>query len=365
MALPLGDFSPVVPRPVTGILWSLLAFGVLAFLLGASGLAPERAWQTYLVNFLFWSGLSLAGLALAAILHIVRAGWAEPLRRLAIAGAGFLPLSFALFFPLLLGRRVLFSWMREPPTRSFPMLFFRDAFGLALLYGSGLAFFHYSVLPESARSRRILGVLSPVFVILYGLVFSLIAFDFVMFLDPQWPSTLFGAFFCVGNLYLGLAVLALLAVAFRRGSGLRQRISARELHDLGKLLFGFCLLWTYLLWSQYLPIWYGNLPEETRFVLLRTTRAPWAGVSIAVLALNFAVPFVLLLSQRVKKTSLGLGSVAALVVVGMWLERYVLVVPSVWRGVTLPLGAIEVLISAGFLAAYALTCLAFARTFPL
>ena len=100
-------------------------------------------------------------------------------------------------------------------------------------------------------------------------------------------------------------------------------------HDLGKLVFAFCLLWTYLGWSHYLPIWYGNLPEETGFLLVRA-RSPWAPLAGTVLAACFVIPFVVLLSREVKRRAGSLFAICAVVVVGMWLERYLLVVPSVW-----------------------------------
>lgn len=349
------------PRALTALLWALAALGVAAFAAGALGERAERAWQAYLVNFLFWSGLSLAGPVFAAILETAKARWAVALRRLAVAGAAFLPASLVLFAVLFFGRQHLFA---ASLSSGSAVVFARDGFALALLYGAAIAFAYQSLRADAGRGRSRLAVLAPIVIVLYALGFSLVGFDFVMFLDPEWPSTLFGAYFCVGNLYLGLAFLGLVAASSRPRSILAEDLGGKELHDLGKLLFAFCLLWMYLFWSQYLPIWYGDLPEETRFVLARIREEPWRTVSVAILVLEFVVPFVALLSRRVKTSPFGLGLVSGSIVIGIWLERFVLVVPSVWRGPTLPLGATEILITAGFLAGYALAFLSLARAFP-
>ena len=192
------------------------------------------------------------------------------------------------------------------------------------------------------------------FLVLYAIVGSLLAFDLVMSLDPHWISTLFGAYVCIGNLYAGLGLLAVLGwlLPTQAGSVVERRGVS---HDLGKLLFGFCILWTYLFWCHYLPIWYANLPEETGFLIVRLHTAPWQSVSWSVLLLNFLLPFPLLLLQWIKRTPRALAVVGASVVTGMWLERYVLVVPSVWHETWLPLGWLELGILGGFIALFALS----------
>ena len=339
-------------------LWVLVGLGLTTFLIGVAGEHAQRAWQAYLVNWLFWSGLALSGLTFSALLRITKAEWAGPLQPLAEALAAFLPISFFLLLVLFLGSEQLFSWIQNPvPAKQAwlnePFLVLRSLFGVVLLYGCGLALLRASLrasrtLPRvlvpsvsqrnsasiAAGRQRQLATLSSVFILLYALVFSLLAFDLVMSLEPHWISTLFGAYFCIGNLYAGLSLLAILAVLMRVAAAERS-------HDLGKLIFGFCVLWTYLFWCQYLPIWYGNLPEETGFLVVRLLDEPWATVSFVVLLLNFLLPFPILLLQWVKRAPTALAGISALILVGMWLERYVLVVPSIWQGHRLPLGWVE------------------------
>ncbi len=377
--------SPDTPsRPFTLGLWVLVGLGLLTFLIGVAGENAQRAWQAYLVNWLFWSGLALSGLTFAAVLQVTKAEWAGSLRQLAEALAAFLPISFLLLLCLFLGSEQLFSWIADPvPAKQAwlnkPFLMLRTLFGCILLYGCGFALLRASLrarrtLPRVLvpfvshenvvnipRRKRQLAILSSVFLVLYSIVFSLLAFDLVMSLEPHWISTLFGAYFCIGNLYAGLSLLAILAVLTRAST----LFSAERSHDLGKLIFGFCVLWTYLFWCQYLPIWYGNLPEETGFLAVRLFDAPWTTISFVVLLLNFLLPFPILLLQWVKRTPVTLACISALILVGMWLERYVLVVPSVWREHWLPLGWVELGVLLGFFALFTLAFRAWVRIFPL
>ena len=362
-------------------LWVLVGLGLTTFLIGVAGEHAQRAWQAYLVNWLFWSGLALSGLTFSALLRITKAEWAGPLQPLAEALAAFLPISFFLLLVLFLGSEQLFSWIQNPvPAKQAwlnePFLVLRSLFGVVLLYGCGLALLRASfrasrtlprvlvpsVFQESVASiagrQRQLATLSSVFILLYALVFSLLAFDLVMSLEPHWISTLFGAYFCIGNLYAGLSLLAILAVLMRVAAAERS-------HDLGKLIFGFCVLWTYLFWCQYLPIWYGNLPEETGFLVVRLFDEPWATVSFVVLLLNFLLPFPILLLQWVKRAPTALAGISALILIGMWLERYVLVVPSIWQEDRLPLGWVELGVLLGFFALFTLAFRAWVRIFPI
>ncbi len=383
-----GAFQSVSPdtpsRTFTLGLWVLAGLGLIVFLMGVTGENAQRAWQAYLVNWLFWSGLALSGLAFSALLRIAKAEWAGPLQQLAEALAAFLPISFFLLLFLFLGSEQLFSWVSDPiPAKQAwlnePFLILRTLFGCVLLYGCGFAllqavlrasrplphvlvpFISRENVANGARRKRQLESRSSVFLVLYAIVFSLFAFDLVMALEPHWISTLFGAYFCIGNLYAGLGLLALLSVS-RRTSPL---FSAERSHDLGKLIFGFCVLWTYLFWCQYLPIWYGNLPEETGFLAVRLFDEPWAAVSGVVLFLNFFLPFPILLLQWVKRAPAALACVSVLILVGMWLERYILVVPSVWQEDWLPLGWIELGVLLGFFALFTLAFRAWMRIFPI
>lgn len=397
--IPIPALTRPLPRWITSGLGLLVVAGAGMFLLGASGRDPLRAWQAYLVNFLFWSGIGQAGLVFAGIQEMTGAKWGRPIRRIAEGMAAFLPISFVLFPALFSGRTIIFPWIQNPiPQKqawlNVPFLFMRDAAALLLLGGLSLIFLYFTLRPDAEaaeelgprwalplyatlrmgwrgraaeldRRRQVLAVLSPILAIGYCLGLTLIAFDLVMSLDPSWSSTLFGAYFFIGNLYVGLACLALLATAARRLLRLEHLITPAQFHDLGKLLFAFCMITGDFFWSQFLVIWYGNLPEETGFILLRARQLPWMPISWTVLLVSFLGAFLVLLSRRLKEHPAGLSAVAAAILLGMWLERFLLVVPSLWRGSSLPLGLPELLITGGFAALFLLALLAFGRAFPL
>ncbi len=363
---------------------------VLCVLVGAAAFAAAlvsgatvRAWQAFHVNFLFWRGLAFAGVVISAVLRMTESRWGWAVRRLGECSAAFLP--FVLLLQLgdaagwgVLGpelgdvARAKQVWL-EPAG-----LLLRDGAALLLLVGLALAYVYFSVRPdlgaakeagkaagplagrwtrgwrgagaEAVRARRITGVLAPLLVIAYCLGFTLFGIDQVMALDPTWTSTLFGAYFFITSLYLGWAGLAAAASLVRlRGFGeLGPAIDDDVLHNLGKLLFAFCFLALDFFWSQFLVIWYGNLPEETPFVLRRIREQPWADLAFAVLLFCFLVPFAALLFRRIKRDPRTLLIVSLLVVAAMWLERFVLVAPSVWRGGGLPFGFLELGVTAGF-----------------
>ncbi|MBV8772484.1 MAG: hypothetical protein JO166_09170, partial [Deltaproteobacteria bacterium] len=199
--------------------------------------------------------------------------------------------------------------------------------------------------------------LAPVLIICYVLVYSVLAIDLVMSLSPQWYSTMFGAYFSFGAFLSGIIAMALWAAAGKRPA---RRDTAGErggvLHDLGKLVFAGTTFWTYLLFSMYLVIWYGDIPKTTFFVAVRVNYAPWGILGWTALCLIWVVPFFLLLTRPAKKTPAILGVVSFGSLVGFWLERYVLVTPSLSPH-RIPFGWIEVVVTIGFFGAFGLASL--------
>ncbi len=398
------DIINRIPGRISGGLLSVLALLILA---GIAGLViglrsePQRAWQVYLVNFLFFSGLAAAGVIFGAIMQVAKGHWGVPLHRIAQGFGAFLPMSYLMFLALYLGRNELFPWIENPvnfeghPIRvawlNTTGLFARGGIFLLLLYLGCFVFMYYSLRPdmpdaaerlqgwrrrlvnligrrhrggedEAVRSRRILGRLSPPLLLAYVIILSGMAIDLIMSLEPGWISVLFPAYFFIGAWLSALAATALMGAVLRSRMGLE--FASNHWHDLGKLTFAFCVFWAYLWYSQVLVIWYGNLPRETIFVEPRTL-APWTPLTVAFFVCVFVLPFVLLLGQRVKMVPPYLGAVAGLILVGFWLERFDLVVPSIWEGGGVPLGWIELLVTLGFLGVFGLCYALYASTFPL
>lgn len=365
----------------------LVLLGAASFLTGILGPSAERAWQAYLVNFLFWSGLAFGTVLFSAMLTMTHARWGRPLKRLAEAPGAFLPVAFLLFWVLFFGKEKLYPWVHESVGHkqfwlSSGFLFLRDGASLLLLTLVSTALIYFSVRRDlrfmaanQEGSRNAVAdigqepdpqtVLSPVLGILYALVLSLMGFDLVMSLSPHWHSTLFGAYFFVGSFYSALAALAVLSFTASSRMGLGSFIQQQHFHDLGNLLMAFCLVTGDFFYSQFLVIWFGDLPHETHYVLARVRENPWDCLAWTVLFMAFAIPFVLLLSRRIKRKPELLALLALVILVGMWLERFLLVVPSIWKAGTFPLGLMELLITGGFLGIVALCVLLFLRRVPL
>jgi hypothetical protein len=388
---PDGPFTHArlrIPPWVTWCFALLAAAGMVAFLIGINGADPLRTWQAYLVNFLFWTCLAFGQTCLLAVLNITGAKWGRSLKRLSEAFGAFLPVGFLLFWVLYFGKEHLFPWIRHPlPEKqawlNVPFLFVRDGAGILLLCLVSVVMIYFSVRGDSRKSEesnqntetertksdwaknwRMQKRLSPVVVIVYAFVMTLIGFDLVMSLDPHWYSALFGGYFFVGSFYTGIAALYLVAVVAARSEAFRTRLHTRHFHDLGKLAFAFCLFTGYLFYTQFLVIWYGNVPEETRYVILRVKLTPWEPLAWVVLFMTFIAPFVVLLQRRVKLHRPAVTVVSLVILVGMWLEKLILVAPSLWKQGTIPLGVPEALVTAGFLGVFGLSFSAFLSRVP-
>jgi len=370
----------VAPSWLIALFSILVLIGAGAFLSGVLGANPLRAWQAYLVNFLFWTGLSFGTVFFVAVLNMTAATWGRPLKRLGEAFGAYLPAGFVLFWGLWFGRKALFPWIENPvPGKeawlSAPFLFARNGLGILLLALISLAMIYFSVRgdrewtgnetnPPGADWRR-QRILSPILGIAYGFVLTLMAFDLVMSLDRQWYSTLLGAYFLVGCFYTGAATLCFLSLALAGTEGLREYVNPRTFHDMGKLVLAFCLFTGYLFYAQFLTIWYGNLPEETRYVILRVKLTPWEPLAWVVLFMIFAAPFFILLSRRIKIKRAPMMILSLVVMAGMWLEKFILVAPSLWKEQGVPLGMPEILITAGYVGVVGLCVTVFLKRVPL
>jgi len=289
-------------------------------------------WQAYLVNFLFWAGMAQGAVVLAATLNITGARWREYYAQLARSFAGFLPVCVVLFAVLMLGGDHIFPWIDEPvPEKAaylnVPFMTARGLLGLALMaWLSWMSLAKPSVkhpridAPEPS-SQDGASPWSVALVMAFMVVYSYLAFDLIMSLQPHWHSTLLGAHFAVSAFYLGIAGLVLVGC-------MRPEAPREDRGNLAKLMFGISPFWISLLWSQYIVIWYGDMPEETHFVYLRFYQMPWAPVTMVAIALAFVIPFALLMPRRAKLLRALQLLASASVVIGLMIEKYILVVPS-------------------------------------
>ncbi len=391
---------PGLPGALRGALLAGVAVGVLALLYGVATGAYNRVGQAFLVNFLFWTGVSQAGVIFSAAYRLCNGSWGEPFRRIGETMGAFLPVSAVLFVLVLPLGGSIYPWVREPVHGkehwlSLPFVFARGEFALLWMACVSLFYVYHSLRPElgllaergaarptglaarltqgwqgfaaeSARSHSILSRFTPVLLLSYGLFYTLLAFDLVMSLDPHWYSTLFGWRYFVITFYAGIATLVILGALLHKSvPGLRQQLTSVQFHDIGKLLFGFCLLSGGLFFTEYLVIWYGNLPEETVYVLARLHSDPWWPISWTVVVLLYFGPLVVLMSRRLKQKPGSLMPIAAVILAALWVDRFLAVAPSVWKEPSVPLGPVEIGATIGFVAGVLLVWSSAARHVPL
>ena len=362
------------------VLGALVVLGAISFVVAVAGGSGTHAWAVFLANLLFWSGLSAAGPAIAGIFELTDARWAARLRRIATTTVAFMPVSFVLFLLLMLGLSTLYPWVMEPIPKkriwlNVPFFVLRTVIGVAALYWVSVRFARAvhgcpaGAAEEPGRAER--ARLAVWLLFLFVIVGSLLGYDLVMSLDPTWFSGLLGGYVVVGMLYSGFAFLVLLTALYSAGRP-GWVLPPKEMQDLAKLVFATSILWMYFFWSQYLVIWYGNVPVETRYVLARLFQDPWRTLAIWAFFIGWLIPFSYFLGRLTGRPPEGhrlLVVVSCLSLVAIFLERIVLVLPSTLRGATAPYGASNVLLTllmtAGFAALFVLSYRIFVPRFGL
>jgi hypothetical protein len=298
--------------------------GAMVVLVQASPLAAEGG--SLLFTLLFWTAVVQGGIAAAAAGALVNARWVASVKKDLLSVTPILYLLPVLFL-LLIPFMDMYPW-----TGREGIWFDRDFFigrnaGLLLLAALAAGRFAAAFLRDDGRTK----VSAAIYLFAFVASQSLVAFDWVMSLDHPWFSTLFGGYFFIEALFAGFAASAILYVILHgRGGGAADAPHGRsDLKDLAILLFGFSLMWAGLFYSQFLVIWYGNIPEEVSFVAARVTAPPLRQLSFAVLALFFFIPFLVLLPERAKANPSVVFAMSLSVLAGILVERYVFLAPLV------------------------------------
>ena len=370
---------------------------------GHTGIRRPTYWGFYIVNFVFWIGISHAGTLISAILRLTGANWRKPVTRAAEAITVFC-LMIGGMFPLIhLGRVWLFYWMLPYPNERFLWPNFRsplfwDLTAILTYLSGSLIYLYLPLIPDLAElARRNVGAKRKVYLLLSlgwtgsdrqwqaleramklmsivilaiaVSVHSVVAYDFSMSVTPTWHNTIFAPYFVVGAIFSGIAALVLVMAALRKLMHLEDYL--REIHfvNLGKLLILMSLIWLYFTFSEHLTTWYGNLPSEIRVFNIRE-HGFYGFLFWTMVVCNFAVPFVLLGISKLRSISTIAISSAA-VLIGMWIERFLIVVPplstpylpAAW-GDYAP-SWVELSITAGTFAAMVLLYLLFVKAFPI
>jgi len=387
------DSGTIDRQPYLAACAVLVLIGLVSFAVMAGG-DPARAWQAYLVNFLVFSAVAQGALLFSAIMQVVGARWSGPLSNLAEAFAAFFPVSVVLFVILLLGGEHVFPWIGKDlhgkeGWLNLPFLFGRDLVGLLVLYGIGYVYVYHVLrgklreagppgklraflvarwrleTDDGERWRHRTTVFAVLYILAFALILSLVGFDLVMAADPHWYSTLFGAYSFVKAIYTGFGGIIILAALLHLSPRVAFRVDRRHLHDISKLFFAFCLVWADFFYAQFVVIWYGNIPEETTYIIERTMHAPWRTLAWTVFILGFVLPFLILINRRIKTVPAAMAVICAVTLLAIWLEHFLLLGPAMFHGTPrLPMGVGDVLVGLGFAGLLVLALGRYLNAFP-
>jgi len=349
----------MAPASVGRLQQRALTVGILGLALmmfGASA-SPAQFFRSYLVGYLFALGVTLGCLGLLMLQHLTGGHWGVMIRRPLESATRTLPVLAVLFVPLGFGLRQLYAWTgpMEKPLSKFQMsyltipgfltraaIYFAIWILLMLLLNSWSL--QQDARPERALRRK-LQMLSGPGIILYVFTMTFAAVDWVMSLSPHWSSTIYGFLFVGGQAVSAMALMIAVAVLLAQSEPMSGILQPRHLHDLGKLLLAFVMLWAYFAFSQLLIIWAGNLPEEIPFYVKRL-RGGWGALGVLILLFHFALPFFLLLSRDLKRSARLLPRLAIAVIFMRLVDLFWMTAPEFspdafrvhWMDVAAPAG---------------------------
>jgi hypothetical protein len=356
------------PPSVSRLQTRALLVGLIGLVISLVGWAkhPANFYQSYLIAFMLVLGLSLGSLGLVMLQHLTGGHWGIIIRRPLEAASRALWIVLFFFLPILVGMNYLYSpWLTAPKSGEGALspfaqtyltkhgfyiravIYFVVWFTLMLIFNAWSRRQDRDKNDESVRRR--MKMLAGPGIILYVFGISFAAIDWVMSLSPHWASTIYGFLFVAGQIISAMALMIAIVVMLSRTEPFSHIIQARHLHDLGKLLFAFIMLWAYFDFSQLLIIWSGNLPEEITFYRSRLYGS-WGAVAVFVLVFHFFVPFFLLLSRDIKRNQKLLPLVAIWMILMrcvdlFWMTRpdfpNATAVPTIWDlGALLALGGL-------------------------
>jgi len=322
----------------------LAMFAAIVLTIGAV-MAPERAWSNLLIVGFYLTTVGLGGVLFIALNNITGASWHIAFRRIPEAIS-------ALLVPCGLGLLAVLAWRSEQygwhhhgegdaGTFWFKELWTTPSFWMirAAVYVSLWIVLSRAMVGISRRQDKTGGVkltllnkrLSAVFLLVYAITFSLASCDWLMLLEPMWFSTVWGVYNFAGMLQATLATIIITGLMLRKRGPLRNVFTDEHLHDLGKLLIGFSCFWMYIWYSQYMLIWYTNIPEETSYFIPREQGA-WGPLMVMNIILNWIVPFFILLPKPNKRNASIMMRISCVVLIGRWLDLYLMVFPSTIGG---------------------------------
>lgn len=302
----------------------------------------ETFFHAYLVNFTWVLTLALGALFFIIITHLTRAGWSIVVRRIAEVLTVPFPVLALLAVPIIFGMHHLYEWTHLDVVEADPILkgkqpYLNSTFFIARIIGYFVIwtllawrFRKLSIEQDTSKDPQLtnrMGKLSAGGTLLFALTVTFAAFDLLMSLYPHWYSTIYGVYFFAGCVVAFFALCSLIVMALHRVGKLNNIVTVEHFHDLGKLMFAFTVFWAYVAFSQYMLMWYGNLPEETLWYEVRQTGF-WRSWSVLLLLGHFLAPFLFIMSRYQKRRVPMLAAAAIWMLAMHWVDLYYLAMPG-------------------------------------
>jgi len=321
---------------IVGVVFTLL------FVVGAF-LDRTQFLHSYLVAYLFWTGIALGSLAILLLQHLTGGAWGLVIRRVLEAATRTIPLMAVLFVPIILGAHQIYPWTHHEEMSKTPALEQKARLYLNLPFFSGRAALYFAIWILTAyllnkwsqeqdrtadrRFTKRMRMTSAPGLLLFVLTVTFASVDWAMSLNPDWFSTIYGLLFVIAWALSALA-LAIAVMSFLTSREPMSRIvRPNHFQDLGKLMLAFVMLWAYFAFSQFLIVWYGNLPEEIQWYLPRL-RGGWGVIAVGVILFHFAFPFLLLLSASLKRNPRKLVMLAGLILLMRFIDLFWMIAPE-------------------------------------
>jgi hypothetical protein len=337
--LHVGKFE--ASQALKTISFTCIGIGVLTFIVGLMKF-PEQLWTSYLTSYFFYASLGLGGMFFLGINYVTKAGWMVSIRRYVEAMTSFIPVILVGGLVLLLGLKKLYLW-GDQATFNETELFHTKAAYLnptffairMVVFCSAMLVFRKLLVGNSLKqdvdgkeiyTHQSVGT-SIAFLLVFSLGFSLFSVDLLMSLLPQWYSTIYGIYMFSGMFQATMAALMLLMIYVRRQGFVKGYVSDEHIHDVAKYMKAFTIFWAYIAFSQYMLIWYANIPEETEFYLMRMSPG-WLGISLFLLVFKFIVPFLALLPRWAKRSESNLILVSILILITQYVDIYWQIYPN-------------------------------------
>ena len=384
------DKKIVFPSVLKYLLMIGVLLGLITFFYLLNSGHEDIAWSAFHLNFVFWAGVSHGGVLFACAMRITKSSWGRSIMRISESFASFIPFVLIFLFILFLGREytmpyTVLAYKQKWLNTSFVL--FRSVFFIGILHILIYYYIYYSLRQDCIGTNRFRGFfsflssdseanqdpsnydsnlvrLSVAIAIMYALSMSFLSWDFIMSLHPHFYSTLFGVYYFMASLLAALGLLIILSSILTNYFKLGDVITEYQFYDSAKLMFGLSIFWIYLFFSQFLPIWYANMPEETGFLGAIFFEDPYKSLAWATITCVFVIPFVTLIPRTTKIVKPALVTIASISFLGLFLEKIVLIYPSIVHH-NFHFGIESILISLGFLSLFLLCIIRFLGYFPI